>query len=558
MKVNSITIKNLKSFGNDPQTLEFGEGGNLILLSGRNGTGKSTIIDGFDYVLYNKVQGRKAKKVKLTSLPNRINKSLEVDINFTSDNGTNIDICRGHAPSKLVLKENGVENLKAGKDKINDLIENYIGLDHETFKGFISMSINDFKNFISLSNEEKKLLLDKLFNLEVITVLNKILNDLIRESNNKYSLLDKEIDIINDNIDSIKTSIEKVKLNKESNLENELALLKENIEKYKEPFESVKVKLENVKLKKRELTKELNDERTLLIETKSEISQIDKQLKLFENDKCPTCQADLNSGFHKGIKESFVEKREKFTQVMEEIKKRGLKLSESDKKLDTILEKGNEKYQTLYSNIRTLRSQHDNLLRKKEAEKDEDLEEFYTSVDKLNERLIVVENEKSDEDDKKLYHKNLKKVLSEDGIKKTIIQNIIEPINYHISESIQTMNLPFEVVLDDNFNATVTSLGDDVDIETLSVGETKALNIAIMIGYLKLIRTKRQVNVLFLDEVFSSIDVDRINDVLVLLRDLAETSKINILLVHHSILDSTHFDRILKVHKDVFTYITEE
>jgi hypothetical protein len=28
------------------------------------------------------------------------------------------------------------------------------------------MSINDFKNFISLTNEEKQLLLDKLFNLK--------------------------------------------------------------------------------------------------------------------------------------------------------------------------------------------------------------------------------------------------------------------------------------------------------------------------------------------------------------------------------------------------------
>ena len=182
MIIKNISIKNLKSFGNDPQKIELTNEGNLILLSGVNGSGKSSIMDSFDYVLYNKVKGRKSKKVKLSSLANRFNGGLEVDINFESQDGNDIRIIRGYSPSKLELYENGVENLRAGKVKIEEYIENHIGIDYETFKGFISMSINDFKNFISLSNEEKKLLLDKLFNLEIINTLNKILNDLVREN----------------------------------------------------------------------------------------------------------------------------------------------------------------------------------------------------------------------------------------------------------------------------------------------------------------------------------------------------------------------------------------
>ena len=63
MIINNISIRNLKSFGNEKQKIELKNEGNLILLSGVNGSGKSSIMDSFDYVLYNKVKGRKSKKL---------------------------------------------------------------------------------------------------------------------------------------------------------------------------------------------------------------------------------------------------------------------------------------------------------------------------------------------------------------------------------------------------------------------------------------------------------------------------------------------------------------
>jgi hypothetical protein len=51
------------------------------------------------------------------------------------------------------------------------------------FKAYVTNSGVDFD---SLSNEEKQLLLDKLFNLEVINILNGILKDL--NKNNKLRM----------------------------------------------------------------------------------------------------------------------------------------------------------------------------------------------------------------------------------------------------------------------------------------------------------------------------------------------------------------------------------
>lgn len=559
MIIKKITIKNLKSFGNDVQEIDLTNEGNLILLSGRNGAGKSSIIDAFDYALFNIVKGRKSKKVKLSSLPNRLNGNLEITIEFTALDGTEITIIRGYAPSKLKLFENGVENLRAGKAKIDALIEGYVGLDYDTFKGFISMSINDFKNFISLSNEEKKLLLDKLFNLEVINVLNKILNDLIRENKKELDILDREISIITENIENIEYSIDKVKKSKQDNLTEQINLIKESIEKNRIPFNEVKDKLVLIKEKQKEISDKISTEKTQLIEINSEIRMIDKQLELFKNDKCPTCQGDLNSGFHKGLKEGYIEKKTKFEKLVSEIKKRGTSLKEKETKLDNIYDKVNNKYTELNSTLKSLKRDYDTLIEKeKDNIVDTDLEEFYSSIDKSKEKLEISETNKALSNDRTIYHKHIKSILSENGVKKNIIKNIIEPINFFISENIQKMHLPFEVTLDDTFTADITSFGEPIDVDTLSTGESKKINVCILIAYLKLIRTKKQMNILFLDEVFSSVDVESINDVIGLLRDLVIHSKINIFLVHHSLLDSQHFDKIYEIKKDIFSYIEEK
>jgi ABC-type Mn2+/Zn2+ transport system ATPase subunit len=57
---------------------------------------------------------------------------------------------------------------------------------------------------------------------------------------------------------------------------------------------------------------------------------------------------------------------------------------------------------------------------------------------------------------------------------------------------------------------------------------------------LKLIRTKKHINILFLDEVFS-VDLNGIQDILVLLKSFATEYNINIFVVHHAIMNEEIF-----------------
>ena len=244
MLINEIGIRGYKSFGNNEQSLKLNtNNGELVLLVGNNGNGKSSVLESFEYTLYGKVKSGKAKKWHtLGTLPNRINNELLNRVSFKA-NGIDVEVKRGISPGKLELWENGVKNTKAGKSNIDGIIENYIGLDIETFKSFISMSINDFKNFISLTNEEKKLLLDKLFNLEVINILNGILKDLNKNNKLKMASMDSEIRTLEESIGSIKRSIDKAIEKQKLNIQEEIDSIISEVNSKKDEYKLLKEKI---------------------------------------------------------------------------------------------------------------------------------------------------------------------------------------------------------------------------------------------------------------------------------------------------------------------------
>ena len=149
MLIEEIGIRNFKSFGNSRQSLKFNtQDGELILLVGQNGAGKSTLLKSVDFALYGKCVGSKKKWSTLSTLPNRINSGdMLVDIKFKSRN-IEVEVKRGINPNILELWENGVLNDRAGKSNLDSKIQEYVGMDIETFKSFMSMSIDSFKNFI--------------------------------------------------------------------------------------------------------------------------------------------------------------------------------------------------------------------------------------------------------------------------------------------------------------------------------------------------------------------------------------------------------------------------
>jgi len=559
MVIKQISIKNFRSFGNSPQVIDLDDSGKLILLSGVNGAGKSSLLSAFDYSLYGKCKGSNGKWAKLTTLPNRINNGdMEVSLKFESQ-GTEVEIKRGIGPSKLELFENGEENKRAGKVNINDKIAKYVGMDIETFKSFISMSINDFKNFISLSNEEKTILLDKLFNLEVINIMNTILKELVRNNKVRMASLDTEIRTLESSITSIEESIRKSNERKKLDSLNEITKLKQEMSSKKTEYIALKAKVETAKDNITHLDKELEGEKKQYIIIQQDVRSIDKEIALYDSGKCPTCATPFDSDHFLNLRATMVSKKKKLEESMDVIKNNVSDIKKRKDKIISLSDKVNETYNDVTYFLRNCKTQIDTLSANQRLVKGDDIDvsEFKGTIEEMGKKRKTADTERATSIEKQMCYKELHRIFSEDGVKKAIIKAIVKPINVFVRQNMRKMDLNFDVKLDDSFTARIKSLGTIIEPDTLSTGETRRINIAILIAYLKLIRTKKHINILFLDEIFSSIDIQGTQDILILLKSFANEYNINIFVVHHAVMNNEYFDRIIQVDKNIFTSINE-
>jgi len=560
MIISSISIKNFKSFGNSEQVLELDtNNGSLLLLMGENGAGKTSLLSSIDFCLYGKCSGSKKKWATQSTLVNRINKSdTAVSVEFKS-NDTDIKVTRTISPNNLELWENGVLNERAGKTNIDSEIEKYVDMDIDTFKSFISMRVDQFKNFISLTNEEKKLLLDKLFNLEIINILDKILKELVRNNKTRMTSLDSEISTLNESIESIQKSIQRSMVREKANTQRDIDDLKFDMESKKDEYNRLKIKTQKVRDKESEIETELDSEKRQYIITQGDIKSTQRDIDLYDSGKCPTCATPFDSAHFVTLRETLVEKKEGFTSIKNELESNIKKVRDQKEKLREVSRNVDKAFNDITFFLRNCKQQIDKLEKKRKSEEgiNENVSEFEVTITELEEKKEVSADSMSISKEKEIYYKELNGIFGEDGVKKSIIAGIIKPINVFIKENINKMNMNFEVELDKTFTAEIRSLGNVIDPDTLSTGETKLTNVAILVAYLKLIRTKRHINILFLDEVFSSIDIENVQKMLVLLRSFANETKINIFVVHHAIMNNEMFDRILRIEKDIFSRIIE-
>lgn len=555
MIVKNIKIKNFKSFGNNVNQVSLDPTkGELILLHGVNGSGKSSTLEAIDFALYGKVRGKKKKYVTGDCLPNRYNGDMSVEIEFdTSSN--NIKVIR--SGSKLELYIDGQKYDRAGKANIQQKIEEIVGVDIETFKSFISMSINDFKNFMVLSPDEKRMLLDRLFNLEMINELGKILKEKKKQTKHEEEIFLREISTYQSNLDSFREGVNKIKEASKINLDKEREEIKSQMLDKKTEFDTLKERLDKGTQKEIEISAKIKEISQKINELDYQIRTKQDKVKLISAGKCHTCESDLSTDVHISFKQETVETISKLKEVKDELSKEYNSLETKKSTLITIIRSTNQTFGELKAYLSQLKTKLSSL-QGDNSEETSSINEMINTIEKIEKR-----KEDSEDSLSKVKHTSdllnqLDKMFSEEGIKKSIIAKIVKPINHFIKENLETLGMNFLVQLDDQFSAEIKLLGQDIDADTLSTGETKKVNIAIMLAYLKLIRMKKHINLLFLDEVFSSIDIQGIYDILKLLKTFAREYNINTFLIHHALLEKSCFDRVLKIEKNITSQIIEE
>lgn len=543
MKINRIEFSNFLSYGPEPIVIDFSNESQMIEINGKSGAGKSTINLAILYGLYGK-----SGDISLNDLPNRINKSLYVKINFTARNA-NIEIERGIRPNIFNVKINGVPFDKAGKKSVQEFLESeYYDIDYNIFRNTMILSVNNFKSFLTMSVNDKRKIIDKMFGF---FVYNEMLNYLKNEKNNNKINLNvsiSKINLIKNNTEKTKTLI--------SDIENNLSLIKDDRDdEIKKTIENIKNKIKDenealvainealLKLKSAH-TKYNKENQTLQINIKTKMNQ----LNLYNDNKCPTCECDLNNDFHNDRKHS----------IENEIESEKVKLSKLQENLKKIQDKNdvvNSKFIDVKSKISSYKNEILNL--EKELKETDNKKEDET-LKKL--KQIIEDNEKDLEIENEVYDKclsaenifnHLENILGENGVKKIALQRILPPLNYNLNYFLKELNMRFDVYFDNKFNCKVIDLGEEINPLTMSTGERKKVDFAIILSIIKVIKLRwPELNLLFLDELLSSIDSAGIYDILKILKNFSKEYNFNTFVINHSELPLELFDQRFLIYKE--------
>lgn len=223
LKIQDVTFKNIFCFGNRPQTVEFLPGLNLVtgynpLTKRSNGSGKSSFMSLISYALFGKTD-KDLSKDRLLNSKNK--KNLEVVLNFTYKD-TPYSILRAIKPDKLEFYKNGslLSNIPSSVRDLQSYIEEEIlNIDYKTFSNVVYTNPNSLIPILKAKKQQKRDILERIFNLQYFTNLNENCNFKITSTKEKIKEDTYSISSFNENINLHNSEIEKLNI-KISEIEN--------------------------------------------------------------------------------------------------------------------------------------------------------------------------------------------------------------------------------------------------------------------------------------------------------------------------------------------------
>ena len=542
MKIKKVIFKNFASYGNTLQTLDF-EDTSLFLVLGGNGFGKSTLANVIKFLCYGKVEG-----VNNGELPNRINKNLWGSIELES-RGRHVKIERGLAPNIFKIYINGVEYDQAGKMNTQEYLEEEIfEISYNVFKNVIILSVNDFKSFLTMSPGDKKSIVDKLFGFSVINDMRESIKKDRREVRQELKTLEDELNSLTESILSVQEKIiqleeasQKKNSEKIKDLKNQLFQFDENKKKLNEANKTLKDRLSGI-------DKQISENRKIYAESSAEVKTLDQKLKLFENKQCPTCQSDLSGEFHQNLKKDLEDKK---SQLLEKEQSVESLIKESREAYKQVQDKQHgiiSKLSSLETNMNNLKKElvklASNLDNGEHTELSSLIREFRDKEKEKTGKKTTVGSEDH-------YLQILENILGDDGIKNLAIKTILPTLNSQVAQMGRRMHIPFSIKFDDKFDSIITHLGEEINSKTMSTGERKKADFVIIIALIRLLKLRYpSLNILFLDEIFSSVDSDGVYHIIGILHDMVKEIEMNTFVINHTVLPSELFDKKIEIRKD--------
>lgn len=511
MKINNIKINNFYSF--QDVEVKFDNYSGLVLIEGKNkdtggsnGSGKSSLIEAVVWGLFGKTI-RKSTEEAMINFSNKKNCQVELVIN------DNIKIIRTRRPTFLEFwvgsKNLTQESVAATQEKI----EEYLNTNYKLFLASMVFGQNNNLDFVSATPEEKRTIIKNFLNLD--DLFNK--RDIIKSKKSVYATEVKTIDalaaeyamMINKATDKI-TEIE----SGEATFLSSNGVTEEMLTKYS---------LDDILKLEAKIKFDQDLLQGLYREQKWSDNELQAKLKELET-------LNKNKGKPVVCKEcgstNKIDVTDKINKLTKEIKlidatvaKRSNTIIWKEKQIDAqkaLIPIPSSKYKLVVE-------WKDHL-----AKKEHLLENRKTHEDKLKE----LSTQRVAATKKYEVMKFWEVAFSEQGLVKYIIRNIIDYFNDSCNEQLSHLTGgKYRIKFNEMLEETVYISGKETKFTSLSGGEVKKINIAVLLGLQSLLTLtdKDLSDIIFFDEIAESLDTESLQGLYILLQNLKKTKTLFII-----------------------------
>jgi DNA repair exonuclease SbcCD ATPase subunit len=548
MRLTEFSYKNILSYGNKLQTFKFDDKAGLILVEGENGAGKSSIKEALTVSIY----GRSAIR-KMKDIPNWINRNAYTNVKFVTNSGEIVELDRGIDPNFSDIKINGSHFNLPDKRKVDEFIEEELArIPFSVFCNTISLSFDDFKSFVNLSKDDKRKIIDRIFGIDILSDMRSKVKDELRENKSELDILTATLKSSQSNLVTYTSQLEALK--------EKLSKKKEELtDKLTADIANKKVEVDAALLEKTSLKEKIDSQTSVnkvaqeeLNTIKSEIRDLSSRLLIYAKNRCPHCLNDLHSDSSIEIKEKIESKIIKLKESLEDKQKLADEVNES---LTTLLLDRSD-IDSNYSDKRAeLKALESSLEAAQESDGSEEISSISGIIKSLGDQIREDIQASSQLASTRSIALSLDDLLSENGIKRDMIDRIIPTLNARILEISEKLEFKFSFEFDNEFDPHITYLGMQISPESLSSGQRKKMNLIVLLAFIEIIKMKHStMNVMFLDEIFSSLDKTNVYRAISILKEYSTKYNMTIFVVSHESLPEELFDhRICVTQNDHFS-----
>lgn len=577
IKIKNLTVRNFMSVGNQTQAIDFDKGQLTLVLGenmdlggddsgARNGTGKTTIINGLSYAIY----GNALTNIKKDNLVNKINnKGMLCTVTFDVD-GIEYHVERGRKPNLLKFSVNGEQVDSDDQDEsqgdsreTQKEIERLFGMSHEMFKHLVALNTYT-EPFLSMKANDQRAIIEQLLGITLLSEKADALKEGIRISKD---LIQTE----NTRLETVKASNERIQQSIES-LERKQRLWittkDESVIKLEKSIKTLStIDIDSEIVKQKELSewtktkKEVDNILALIAKStatlekeQKNLDKFNKELGLLIEHKCHSCGQDIHDSKHQEMLDA---KNKQISDCAESISEHQEEIKAFNEALDLLGELGAQPsvhYDNIddaYNHKNTLSGLEKDLTNKK-AESDP----YQDQIDELKNTAVqeLDWNRINELTRVKDHQEFLYKLLtSKDSfVRKRIIDQNLNYLNTRLTYYLDRIGLPHTVAFQNDLSVIITQLGQDLDFDNLSRGERNRLILSMSWAFRDVWENLYQsINLLFIDElVDSGMDSSGVESSIAVLKKMTRERDKNVFLISHRDDLTSRVNHVLKVIKE--------